>query len=86
MFDIIIIGGGVSGLYAALKLNKNKKVLLLEKEQHFGGRIYTDYFSIDSKKYSLEAGAARILETHNLMIQLIKKMNLFSKLVKTVGH
>ena len=82
MFDIIIIGGGVSGLYAALKLNKNKKVLLLEKEQHFGGRIYTDYFSLNSKKYSLEAGAARILETHNLMIQLIKKMNLYSKLVK----
>lgn len=82
MFDIIIIGGGISGLYAALKLNKNKKVLLLEKEQQFGGRIYTDYFVLNSNKYSLEAGAARILETHNLMIQLIKKMRLYSKLIK----
>ena len=39
MFDIIIIGGGPSGLTAALyALRGNKKVLILEKES-FGGQI-----------------------------------------------
>lgn len=39
MFDVIIIGGGPSGLTAALyALRANKKVLILEKE-NFGGQI-----------------------------------------------
>ena len=39
MFDIIIIGGGVAGMTAALySLRNNKKVLLLEKET-IGGQI-----------------------------------------------
>ncbi len=39
MFDIIIIGGGVAGMTAALyALRGNKKVLLIEKE-NYGGQI-----------------------------------------------
>ena len=82
MYDIIIIGGGISGLNTALNLSKNKKVLLCEKNNSFGGRIYTDKFLINKEKYSLEAGAGRISKSHKQMINLIKKMNLYNKLVE----
>jgi protoporphyrinogen oxidase len=42
-FETIIIGGGISGLAAALTLQKNNKdFLLLEKSAQVGGRIKTD--------------------------------------------
>ncbi|MDO8454659.1 MAG: L-aspartate oxidase [Sulfurimonas sp.] len=34
-YDVIIIGAGVSGLYAALKLPKEKKVLIINKRETF---------------------------------------------------
>ena len=41
MFDIIIVGGGPSGMTAALyALRSSKTVLILEKES-FGGQIAT---------------------------------------------
>ena len=46
MYDTIIIGAGISGLYSALNINKTKKVALFEKSQYFGGRIYTDNVKI----------------------------------------
>ncbi|MEN8302591.1 MAG: L-aspartate oxidase [Campylobacterota bacterium] len=34
-FDVIIIGAGIAGLYAAMKLPKNKKVLVINKRETF---------------------------------------------------
>ncbi|MEO1937019.1 MAG: FAD-dependent oxidoreductase, partial [Sulfurimonas sp.] len=34
-YDVIIIGAGVAGLYAAMKLPKEKKVLIINKRQPF---------------------------------------------------
>ncbi|MHA1270173.1 MAG: FAD-dependent oxidoreductase [Candidatus Helarchaeota archaeon] len=39
-YDVVIVGGGLSGLSAAFHLN-NYSVLLLEKEDRLGGRINT---------------------------------------------
>jgi len=48
MHDIIIIGGGISSLYAAYRLlqkNQDLSILLLEKENHLGGRTWKEKFN-----------------------------------------
>ena len=55
-YDIIIIGGGISGLnilYQLDKLKYNKKILLLEKNNYFGGRMKTFRKTINNTKYHL---------------------------------
>jgi oxygen-dependent protoporphyrinogen oxidase len=41
LYDTVIIGGGIAGLTAAYML-RDKNFLLLEKEDRFGGRIWTE--------------------------------------------
>jgi phytoene dehydrogenase-like protein len=42
-YDVVIVGGGVSGLYAAYQLrNAGKRVLLLERQPRVGGRVVTE--------------------------------------------
>lgn len=58
MQDVIIIGGGVAGLYSAYKITKispQTKILILEKnnKKHLGGRMGVDYF----KNTSVPIGA-----------------------------
>lgn len=41
---MIIVGGGIAGLYMAYKyhkVNPNEKIILLEKNNYIGGRVYT---------------------------------------------
>lgn len=85
MQDIIIIGGGISGLYCGLNINKNKNVILFEKNNYLGGRIYTDNFTINSNEYNFEAGAGRIHSKHMIIQKLIAKMGLKDKLIKIGG-
>ena len=40
--DVLIIGGGLAGLSAAVELtSRGHSILLLEQKQHFGGRTYS---------------------------------------------
>ena len=56
-YDIIIVGGGIAGLFLAYKLKDTKQnILLIEKEKELGGRIHTIY----KTDYHYECGAARI--------------------------
>ena len=80
-YDIIIIGGGISGIYTAYKINQNhpeKTILLLEKGSELGGRIYT----YSDKKMQVEAGAGRFNDGHTLLLELIKELHLTDKLNK----
>ncbi len=48
--DILITGGGVAGLEAALEAGRSgAKVLLLEQSPHFGGRFMVDDVKVDGR-------------------------------------
>ena len=73
IFDTVIIGGGIAGLYTTLELcKKTEKILLLESASVFGGRIY----QYTDKTVSFPAGAARFNRKHERVIKLLKRFNL----------
>lgn len=84
MYDIIVIGGGIAGIYVTYKIHKKNpmvKVLLIEKENRLGGRIHTftnDYITV-------EAGAGRINGSHPHTMDLIRELGLSKKLRKIEG-
>ena len=69
MYDTIIIGGGITGLYCALSL-KSQKVLLLEESDYWGGRILTHYHP------QYEIGAGRFHQNHKRLWKLIEQFHL----------
>ena len=69
-YDVIIIGGGIAGINTALKLSKNKKILILDERKYWGGRISTKLHP------HYEMGAARFSSKHKLLEKLIKIFNL----------
>jgi hypothetical protein len=67
MYDTIIVGGGIAGLYCAMNI---KNHLLLECNDYLGGRILTN------KDPHYESGAGRYNEYHTMLNQLIKQFNM----------
>jgi len=68
MYDVIVVGGGISGLLSALTLGKHgKKVLVLEKSDHLGGNCNSyrvDDFWVDTGPHAithLQKGPLRVL-------------------------
>lgn len=83
-YDLVIIGGGISGLYTLYKLGKKYprlKILLLESNERYGGRIYSHKESIDGQEYIMDLGAGRLGHHHNLIIRLINDLHLKYKMI-----
>jgi monoamine oxidase len=66
MYDTLIIGGGITGIYCAMSLNKDN-VLLLEQSDYWGGRIKTHYHP------QYEIGAGRFHRNHKILWKLIQR-------------
>lgn len=72
MYDYIIIGGGIAGLYANYLLSKNNNCLLLEKNEYFGGRA----FEMDFHGTLIKLGAGIMADHNKHLLALLKKLNI----------
>ena len=86
MPKIIIVGGGIAGLAAAVHLKSGAKaygksvdVLLLEKERRAGGKIITD--KIDT--YTVEGGPDSFLPEKIWTVNLARHLGLESEMLST---
>ena len=78
-YDIIILGGGISGLFIAYQLSKkDKSVLLIEKSKRYGGRIYTE----QKNNYSYECGAARFHSSHTKLLSLLDELQMSEDIIE----
>ena len=76
-YDCIIVGGGISGFYSALNIQKKHpswSIAILEKYKGVGGRTYT--YHNPEKGVQWEMGAGRISKSHKILLNLIKKYDL----------
>ena len=72
--NVIIVGGGLSGLYAGVKLKKNGyNVKILEASNEIGGRMKRD--KIENNLY-VDKGGQWVGENHYNLLKLTKELNL----------
>ena len=70
MYDYIIVGGGISGLFCLQELYKKKKhctILIIDDRSYWGGRLQTH------KRPHYEIGGARFNDNHKLLLSLLKQ-------------
>ena len=83
-YDLVIIGGGISGLYTLYKLSSaypQLKIRLLESSNRYGGRIYSYKETIDKQEYVMDLGAGRLGYHQPLINKLINELNLKTKII-----
>ena len=85
IYDYIIIGGGISGLYCAKQLcekyNNKKRILIIDERNYLGGRLITHY------KPQYEIGGARFHMHHKLLVEMINSYGIeYQKIPSTVDY
>ena len=86
-FDLIVVGGGISSLYLVYLLSKqkswlNKKIVVLEKENYFGGRLKVYKTKMQGMYYEWDEGCARYNQNHILLRKLINDIGLKKNVVE----
>jgi monoamine oxidase len=79
LYDIIIVGAGVAGLSVAVGLKKlypKLKIVILERYNAPGGRMWTHTAQVGPHTVHYESGAGRVHSSHRRCLNLIKKHNL----------
>lgn len=79
--NVAIVGGGISGLYAAhllLKRYKDMHVTVYEAGSYWGGRVVT----LNHDGESFDIGAARFNKRHKLLWELLKEFGLEKDIYK----
>ena len=80
LYDFIIVGGGISGLYAAYELKKKGfKVIILEKNAVTGGT----WNSVQYKTSTYELGPNTILSNSEELIDLIEDLKMEDELLSS---
>ena len=79
IYDYIIIGGGISGIYAGYLLNNKYSVLILDANDYIGGRIKEEQFH----NTTLNMGADIANNSNKTIISLLKKFNISYKTVSS---
>jgi len=86
VYDFIIIGGGIAGLYAAYRIKQKNTIatiLILEKEDHVGGRAGTHIFH--QTPIAIGAGVGRKDKDH-LLVNLLKELRIPNHEFQTATH
>lgn len=76
-YDLVVVGGGISGLTAALLYRQQKpdaKILILENNDDFGGHARRDEFTSSSGKRLIGYGGSQSLEAPSRFSDLAKKV------------
>ena len=85
MYDYLIVGAGISGLYTAFKINQSfpdKKICIIESSEYIGGRLH----SIKYDGIIVDGGGARFNTKQYRVISLVKELNLIDKLIPLTNN
>src|SRR6266487_4237355 len=79
---VAVIGAGMAGLAAARKLKLNGvQVTVLEKDSHFGGRVYTE----NMEGVYVETGAQFMIQFYENTRRLIQELGLKDDVINISG-
>jgi spermidine dehydrogenase len=76
-YDLVVVGGGISGLTAALLYRQQKpeaKILILENNEEFGGHAQRNEFTASNGKRIIGYGGSQSLQTPSFWSPLVNQV------------